>query len=424
MATYRLFPSTSGPATATAYSGPYLAGRVFQVTAGSMWLTGVWWWCCGTGQATTAVKVALWQPGPAASGVLITPVAATSGPLTPGAWNFVPIAAPVQLAIGTPYIAVVGTNDSFPFTTDQFGTGEPFEHGIASGPLFAYGQSTASHAPYSIPQSSFDVSTSDPTAVMPLQPQNFFNSWVDVQVTDTAPAGFSGTWRLWPNKYDASPDTIADTNIPFTLATEIRSSKPLLSSRVWWYSLAGSSGLPTWCGVYPASGATLGGPPVLQATSPTWLLPGGGAGSAGAGWVYCTLPGKVKAGNYKVACHNANGAAGSWSSTEYGYFRTGAGASGITSGPLFSPPMAAAGQAWVWFNAPGATPPWTDGSSQEPANGTFAMDHEYPGWEVDYLWPGTSDPPGAIAESFWVDWEVTPLAAHTGYSLPVMQLAA
>ena len=39
MTTYRLFPSTSGPSAPVSYSGPFMAGIVFQVTTGGSGLT-------------------------------------------------------------------------------------------------------------------------------------------------------------------------------------------------------------------------------------------------------------------------------------------------------------------------------------------------------------------------------------------------
>ena len=58
--TYRLFPTTSGPATPVSYSGPFIAGVVMGVTTGGCWLDGYWWWVCGSGQSTSPQKFALW----------------------------------------------------------------------------------------------------------------------------------------------------------------------------------------------------------------------------------------------------------------------------------------------------------------------------------------------------------------------------
>ena len=57
MTTYRLMDGSSGrpgngPSAATSYQGDYLAGTVFQVTAGDFWFEGFWWWVCNSGQQT------------------------------------------------------------------------------------------------------------------------------------------------------------------------------------------------------------------------------------------------------------------------------------------------------------------------------------------------------------------------------------
>ena len=58
--TYRLFPTTSGPSSPVSYTGPFIAGVVFEVTTGGCWLDGYWWWVCPSGQSTAAQKFALW----------------------------------------------------------------------------------------------------------------------------------------------------------------------------------------------------------------------------------------------------------------------------------------------------------------------------------------------------------------------------
>jgi len=44
MATYRLFSSVSEPSNPVSYTGPFLAGVLFQVTTGGVWFDGYWWW--------------------------------------------------------------------------------------------------------------------------------------------------------------------------------------------------------------------------------------------------------------------------------------------------------------------------------------------------------------------------------------------
>ena len=92
---------------------------------------------CGSGQPTAPVKCALWSVTGLGAGQVIPGSTVTSGTLTPGQWNYIPLAAPVPLAIGAPYIAAIGLNGAFPVTPHSFGSGDPYAAGIASGPLAA-----------------------------------------------------------------------------------------------------------------------------------------------------------------------------------------------------------------------------------------------------------------------------------------------
>ena len=136
--TYRLFPSTNGPASPVSYSGPFICGVVCGVTAGGCWLDGYWWWVCQSGQSTAAQKFALWQIYNGQQGTLVANSVVTSGTLSAGQWNYVQLAAPLPLAIGATYVAATGFNGSFPDTNNQFGSGDPYSAGITSGPLTAY----------------------------------------------------------------------------------------------------------------------------------------------------------------------------------------------------------------------------------------------------------------------------------------------
>ena len=51
----------NGPSTAVSYSGNFLAGTAFKVTADNLWFEGYWWWVCNSGQQAGAQSFALWQ---------------------------------------------------------------------------------------------------------------------------------------------------------------------------------------------------------------------------------------------------------------------------------------------------------------------------------------------------------------------------
>ena len=93
MGTYRLFPSTDGPSSPVSYSGPFLAGTLFCVTS-NCWFEGYWWWVCPTGQSTSPQKFALWQVYGGGEGNVVPGSVVTSGPLTAGQWNYIPLPIP------------------------------------------------------------------------------------------------------------------------------------------------------------------------------------------------------------------------------------------------------------------------------------------------------------------------------------------
>ena len=162
-------PSTNGPASPVSYSGPFVCGVVVGVTTGGCWLDGYWWWVCPSGQSTAAQKFALWCLYDAGSGSLVPNSTVTSGTLTAGQWNYVPLPAPLPLAIGATYVAATGFTGSFPDTNNQFGSGDPYSGGIVSGPLTAYSDASGSNpSPFNTAQAVFSVASTDPTANMPI----------------------------------------------------------------------------------------------------------------------------------------------------------------------------------------------------------------------------------------------------------------
>ena len=117
--TYRLFPSTNGPSSPVSYSGPFMAGVLFEVTTGRyvvrrLLVVGV---PVGAVHVGTEVR-ALVRVQRRRLGTLIPAATVTSGALTAGQWNYVPLATPIPLAIGACYNACTGFSDSFPDTTE------------------------------------------------------------------------------------------------------------------------------------------------------------------------------------------------------------------------------------------------------------------------------------------------------------------
>ena len=363
-----------------AYDGPFLAGIQFEVTAGGMWFEGYWWWVCPSGQPSAAQKFALWNVTGQGAGTLIPGSVVTSGPLTAGQWNWVPLPAPFPLAIGTCYNACTGFTGGFPSTNDQFNSGQPYGAGLVNGPLAAYSDTNGSlRTPYTTAQGVFGVAGTDPSVNMPLTGSNSANFWMDIQVGDTAPADYAGSYRLWPNKHDAAPETSPDSAVNYVVATEIHLSQECSVDKIWYYSPPGVNQLATECGIWDIGTRQL----YAEDASPSW------SGGAGSGWISCAFSGLIlPAGAYKVAVYNGAAVPGPWSAKQLRYWDIGPGHNGITNGPLTAPSLAVASPASVY-----------QGSGTEPGQCTFAVGppDQYPDLYVD-----------GLAQNYWVDAEVTP----------------
>ncbi|MGH3410872.1 MAG: hypothetical protein ACRDRJ_51515, partial [Streptosporangiaceae bacterium] len=366
--TYRLFPSTNGPANPVSYSGSFLSGVLFEVTQGGCWLDGFWWWVCPAGQPTAAQKFALWAVYSDAVGAIISAATVTSGVLTAGMWNYVQLDSPVPLAPGVCYNACTGFTGGFPDTNNQYGSGDPYSGGIVTGPLSAFSdQSGSLPAPFSMPQGAFGVAGTDPSAAMPADGDSSSNFWMDLQVDTNAPAGAS--YRLWPS-YPTLPGAGSVDTTAYTLANEFHLSASSTLDKIWFYSPSGSTALPNECGIWNVSTqAVVAG---TANSSPSW------SGAAGSGWVSCSYSGiTLPAGEYKTAVFSSGGS--KWYQVTAGYWGSGgAGASGITAGPITAPGLS---------------------SATSPGQGTYN-----PG---SWAYP-QSYGSGGNGENFWVDVEVTP----------------
>lgn len=382
MALYSLFGThgngATGPGSPAAYSGNFLAGVIWKVTANGLWLNGYYHWVPAGGD-TGPRKFALWQLSDTTHGVSQTLVPAgtvTSGTLTAGQWNFVPLAAPIGLSGSVPYVACYGyvAVNGFPDTQNQFGSGQPYSAGITSGPLFAYSdQGASAPEPFTsnYNQGVFSVASSDPAAVMPTTGDVHSNFWVDIQVSDTAPAGAS--YRLWPDQ-PYPVNWVDDTADNFTLGCEFTLSQACALNRVWFYSQAGVTQLPTECGIWDVN--TQGLVAGTDNPSPSW------SGSPGSGWVSCSYSGvTLPAGDYKVSVFNGAGTPAIWNPTTNLYWSAGPGSGGITNGPISAPDTSHA-------TAPGQDTYNLGASFTYPL--TFA--------------------PAANGANYWVDAEVTPVS--------------
>ena len=388
MATYRLFPSTSGPSSPVSYSGDFLCGVLFCVTSSS-WFEGYWWWVCPTGQSTSPQKFALWQVYGPGQGNLVPGSVVTSGTLTPGQWNYISLPTPLPLSIGNVtgvgaavYEAATGFSGSFPDSNDQFGSGGPYASGITNGPLFAYSdQGASAPAPTSATsfQGAFSVAGTDPSVNLPAQGSDSSNFWMDLQVSDAAPDGYSGSYRLWPNYPTIFPTQPTIDTQAQTMGTQFTLSEPGALNNIWFYSPPFADALPASTQIWDATTQSL-----VSGTNLTASWSGGVA----SGWVanpYASPGIVLPAGNYIATVYYGGGQVFYMESR--GYFGShlgdaGPATNGMSNGPLSSPSNANA------VNPPGGNSCYFQGGTSPT----------YPNaWD-------TNDG----GENRWVDIEITP----------------
>jgi hypothetical protein len=179
---FRLFSGVSGPATPTPFTGGYGAGITFEITTSAS-LHGYSFWT-PTGGDTVAREFVLWHVTSSGAGTLVAGCTVTSGTLTAGAWTDVLLVTPVALTTGFLYTAACAWTavTGFPFTANQFGSGDPFSAGIVSGPITAYSDFGGSNpVPSSwTAQGPFQTASSDPTTTFPANGFESSNLWMDV----------------------------------------------------------------------------------------------------------------------------------------------------------------------------------------------------------------------------------------------------
>jgi hypothetical protein len=399
----RLFPSTSGPAAATANAGPFINGIAFFPNQGGQWLTGYYLWCCSTGGQLTAAgtKAALWiQTGGGTATLVPGSVATDAAVLTPGSWNFIPLATPIQLTIGVAYIAAIGVNGPTPLTANQFGSAMPFVNGIQSGSVSAYSDATAGgtfNNPWTTGNGLFTTSGTDPSVTCPFQLSNSSNFWVDVALSNT---GSFTSYRLWPVGTGAliyDPGSTNDIAANYVLATEIRVNRFVNVQKIWFYSPSGVTQLPTQTDVWGLTGTGTTGNNVYTNATPAW------SGAAGSGWVSSTVTGlTLPTGRFRVSVYNGNGSPAVFSAKRLQYWggspgSTAVATNGITVGPLLAPSISTPASSCFSYNPPAGNP-------TEPGQSSFFVG---PPDQLPNFYVGAGSTGGALYQNYWVDMEVT-----------------
>lgn len=420
MTTSRLFPSGGGGALA-AYAGPFLAGVGFECRAAAVqWLQGYYAWVPAGGD-TVPQTFALWAVTGGTAGTLVSGTAVTSAALTAGQWNYVALPSPVPLAPATSYVAQRGWTcvNGFPITGNQFSTGGPYVTGLASGALFAYGDGTAGApaadaAPFGRVQGLFSTASANASAALASQGSNSSNFWTDIAVSDTAPAGYGGTYELYPNNVNGNPSVTLDLNVNYNVGTVFGLSAHCPVEAVKMLSPAGASGLPTRASIWAASG--LGRVKAAEITAPAW------SGAAGSGWVTAAFPSPpvLPPGTYVAAVYNAAGTApGGWNAKDSVTSAFGPGgplAAGISNGPLSAPGLAASASCYDYDgSATGATPPYSAGTTEA---GQCAFGQAPDGSEsAPWLYAGPLI--GSKPQNYFVSPVIGQPVRKRGWSLPL-----
>lgn len=172
MATYRIWPSASGPSNAD-NGDPVTLGTRFRLSA-TGWVTHLHYWRGTTDDNGTHQGVVyLVSGGTQVSGTLVTFVDSGTG------WQTAALAAPVQLAADTLYcVAVFHPNGRPAFTGAYWVSGGPGASGITNGILTA---------PNSADAGGQGVFNGAGSLAHPTGSFNQTNYWVDLTVTDTDP---------------------------------------------------------------------------------------------------------------------------------------------------------------------------------------------------------------------------------------------
>ena len=141
--TYRLFPSADGPSSPVSYSGPFMRRRYSRSPRAAAGSTATGGGCARPGSPRRRRSSRYGHVQRRQRGTLVAGSTVTSGALTAGQWNYVPLAAPCRWHRRHVH-RCTGFSGSFPDTNNQFGSGEPYSAGIVNGPLTAFSDTSGS----------------------------------------------------------------------------------------------------------------------------------------------------------------------------------------------------------------------------------------------------------------------------------------
>lgn len=133
------------------------------------------------------------------------------------------------------------------------------------------------------------------------------------------------SYRLWPSFV---PGTSPATDVvAYTFGVQFSTSQAGQLAAVWFYSPTGVSILPQTIALFAVGAGT-----PVHSEAASW------SGAAGSGWVraaFASPPALTPGSAYKACVYSPGG--GDWYTGWNGYWTSGAGASGISNGPLSAP---------------------------------------------------------------------------------------
>jgi len=235
-------------------------------------------------------------------------------------WVTASFAAPVFLSPGTNYVAAIHqpfSSTNWNLTDSTYWSSGAGSGGITSGILSAPNNATAAHGQGS--------SVTGTAIEFPNTSMTGANIWIDVLVAD-APAN---SYTILKQQPVSAPST--NDNSTYTMGMEFQASVAGTAQGVWFFSPyfpTQSPELPETIGIYNVQFASL-----VHSETPTW------SGPAGSGWVFAAFssPPVINATtNYKVVILKSGGS-NNWYAALSNYWTSGAGASGLSNGPLSAP---------------------------------------------------------------------------------------
>jgi hypothetical protein len=222
----------------------------------------------------------------------------TSGPLTAGQWNYVPLATPVPLAAGACYNVCTGFSGGFPDTNNQFGAGDPYSAGIVTGPLSAFSDQSGDAG-----GTIYDAAGRIRCGRHGSHGEHAIGRLPVSQLLDGSPGRNLSTGghvlSALAELSDASRRSL-HRHRRVHLGKRVPAVAVLHSGQDLVYSGPGAAALPTRCAIW-----NLGTQTEVVGTdnsSPSW------SGSAGSGWVPCAYSGvTLSPGDDKVAAFSPGG---------------------------------------------------------------------------------------------------------------------